>query len=249
MIAPVLIDLSGTINEFFLDTEETKSLSRYVLDNIGQEYERVWEKEIDNNLHQTRSEYRRGIFVEYPDDYSLIFGMTPRRSKLGMMLEEGASSFDIKKGFENSPKKHYKANGGWYLTVPFRHATSEAVAESAIFSSIMPQDVYRVAKTSPKPLSLNQLPSGYRQTNLSKAGYQHKAAIYEGLQRRDISKSEKENRGGYFTFRRVSDKSEENSWQHSGFAALNLMEKALQGARFDYVVDKAIDEFLTRKFT
>lgn len=251
MIAPIYIDLSGTIDEFFLSEQETKDLSRYVLGNISDEYMRHWENNIDNSLHQTKGEYKQAIFTEQPDDYSIIFGMTPRQSKLGMMIEDGASEFDIKEGFSKSKKKKFNANGGWYLTIPFRHATSEAVAESAIFSSKMPKRIEQLVKTSTTPLKRNDLPEGYRDLRISRTGYKHKAAIYEGLHRRDISSTEKEKRGGYFTFRRVSEKSMENdpdSWIHPGFKALKLMEKSLNEMQVDQVVDRAIDDFLKTKF-
>ena len=248
MIAPIYIDLSGTINEFLLSTEETKALSRYVLDSIGDEYMRVWERNIDLSLHKTKSEYRQAIFSDKPDDYSIIFGMTPRQSKLGMMLEDGASDFDIKEGFKKSSKKKTKSNGGWYITVPFRHATSEAVAESAIFSSKMPERIEQLVKTNTSPLRLSQLPKEFQELKVSRMGYTHKAAIYEGLHRRNIGTGN-EKRSGYYTFRRVSDVSEDNSWMHPGFKPLKLMEKAVSETRFDYVTDKAIDEFLTKKFS
>ena len=252
MLPPVVIDLSGVIDEFFLDENEVKSMSRYVLSNISDEYMRVWERNIDGSLHSTRSEYRRAIFTEQPDDFSMVFGMTPTKSKLAMMLEEGASQWDIKDGFANSDKKHTKKDGsGWYLTVPFRWATSEAVAESMVFSNQMPKDIEKLVKTTARPLKLSDLPSNYIIDHInqrSSVGYAHKSSIYEGLRRTDISSTVNENRGGYFTFRRVSDKSEANSWQHPGFEPLKLMERSLSELRFDYIVDMSIDKFLTLKF-
>lgn len=264
MIAPVLIDLSGTIDQFYLSEQETRDLSRYVLDNMSKEYMKNWERLIESNLSSTRGEYMDAIFDERPDDFTAVFGMTPRQSKLGMMLEEGASQFDIKDGFAKSNKRVTKlatnkdgtlkrdkygktSYGGWYLTIPFRHATPEAVAES--FSSKMPGSIYQLTKTSSKPLKLRDLPGNFNKVRTSHAGYQHKAAIYEGLHRRDISSTNKEKRGGYYTFRRVSSESDDNSWMHPGFQALNLMEKAINNTRFDYVTDKAIDEFLTKRFS
>jgi hypothetical protein len=220
---------------------------------VSDEYMRVWESNIDSSLHSTRSEYRRAIFTEQPDDYSMVFGMTPTKSKLAMMLEEGASEFDIKAGMEKSSKRHWYSSlkdhqEHWYITIPFRHATSEAVAESMIFSNQMPQEIEQLIKTTGRPLKLSDLPSQYRDVRTSRVGYVHRAAIYEGLHRTDISSTEKENRGGYFTFRRISDKSEANSWQHPGFEPLKLMEKALSELRFDYIVDQQIDQFLTEKY-
>lgn len=249
MLPPVIIDLSGVIDEFFLDENEVKSMSRYVLSGISDEYMRVWERNIDGSLHSTRSEYRRAIFTEQPDDFSMVFGMTPTKSKLAMMLEEGANQYDIKDGFANSDKKHINKDGsGWYLTIPFRWATSEAVAESMVFSNQMPKEIEKLVKTTGRPLKLSDLPNQYRDLRTSSVGYQHRASIYEGLTRTDISSTTNEKRGGYFTFRRVSDKSEANSWQHPGFEPLKLMEKSLSELRLDYIVDMSIDKFLTMKF-
>ena len=247
MIAPIFKDLSGTIEEFYLSEQETRDLSRYVLDSMSKEYMENWERLIENNLHGTRQEYMDAIFSERPDDFTAIFGMTPRQSKLGVMIEEGSSQFDIKEGMSKSGKRKFKADGGWYMTIPFRHATSEAVAES--FSSKMPVSVEQLVKTSSKPLRLKDLPGNYQKISTSHAGYKHKAAIYEGLHRRDISSTKKENRGDYYTFRRISDNSEDNSWMHPGFQALKLMDKALNDTRFDFVSNRAIDEFLTKKFS
>jgi hypothetical protein len=248
MIAPIIIDLSGTIDEFFLSENEVKDLSRYVLDNMAAEYQQTWDKLINSSLHQTKVEYRSAIFAERIDDYNMVFGMTPRQSKLGMMIEEGASGFDIKEGFGKSSKRKFKADGGWYLTIPFRHATSEAVAETATLGTPMPKPIQNLVKVSRTPLRLNQLPKQYQEKRVSSVGYQHKAAIYEGLHRRDISSTDKEKRGGYFTFRRVSDQSEDNSWMHSGLYARKLMDKAVQGTRFDFIMDRSIDEFLQKRF-
>lgn len=248
MLAPILIDLSGVIEDFILTEDETKSLSRYVLANISDEYMRYWEKNIDTNLRSTRSEYKQGVFTEQPDNFSIIFGMTPRQSKLGMMLEEGASAYDIKEGMASSQKKKPKKGGGWYITVPFRHATSEALAESMTFSGKMPKEIEKLVKVTEKPLNLADLPPQYQERKTSWVGYKHKAAIYEGLHRRDISATDKEKRGGYYTFRRISDKSEENSWAHPGFEPLKLMEKSLSELPIDQVVDRSVDKFLQMKF-
>ena len=115
----------------------------------------------------------------------------------------------------------------------------------------MPEDIEKLVKTTARPLKLSDLPSNYIIDHInqrSSVGYSHKHSIYEGLHRRDISSTEKENRGGYFTFRRVSDKSEANSWIHPGFEPLKLMEKSLSELRLDYIVDMSIDKFLTLKF-
>lgn len=244
MFEPIFIDISEVASEFILSDEEVRSMSRYILSRVAEDYTSAWERLIGQNLHSTRNEYLKGIFSEQPDDYNLILGLTPRQSSLALMLEEGASSFDIKQGFEKSSKKHQKKDGGWYLTVPFRWATSEAVAESG-FSNKMPKAIERLVKVSKEPLKLGNLPENLRKLGQNKtSGYNHKFNIYEGLQRTEIGSGQKEKRGGYMSFRRVSDKSDKDSWMHPGFEALKLMDKASDEINLGLIVDKAVQEFL-----
>ena len=76
--------------------------------------------------------------------------------------------------------------------------------------------------------------------------YTHKAPQYQGLVRIDIASTDKENRGGYFTFRRVSDKSDPLSWINPGFEPRKFMDRALDEAQVFEVADMAIDEFLNQ---
>ncbi len=246
MLEPVYIDLSEVANEFFLIPEEIKGMSRFILANIADNYIREWEKLIDNNLRSTRNDYKRAIFSEQPDDYSVVIGLTPRESQLAMMLESGATPFDIKKGFKKSSKRKIGKNNNWYLTVPFRWATSEALGESGGFSNKMPKPIEKLVKVTKRPLKIGDLPSKYQKlgTNIT-SGYNHKFSIYEGLHRRQIG-SGKENRGGYMTFRRVSEKSDKDGWVHPGFTPLNLMEKAFEQLDLGKVVDFSIDNFLAK---
>ena len=60
----------------------------------------------------------------------------------------------------------------------------------------------------------------------------------------NIASTEKEKRSGYFTWRRVSENSDPNSWWNSGIVPYKLMDKALEQAKIDVVADKVIDQFL-----
>ena len=242
---PVSIDISDTINEFSLTREQANQLSKYILDSVVDSFVRIWEENVDNTLHQTRAEYKKGIFQETPDEHTIIVGLTPRQSSLSMMLEDGATSFDIKEGFEKSSKKHLKKDGGWYLSVPFRFATSEAVAESMSFSNQLPRPIEKLAKNNAgKPLTIEQIPSPYNKIGQNAtSNYTHKFNIYEGLHREEIG-SGTEKRGGYMNFRRISDKSDKDAWIHPGFEAHKFMEKSMNDLDVGNVVDHAIDEFL-----
>jgi hypothetical protein len=249
LMVPISIDISEVAGEFILDKKEIDSLSNYIVNSIATEFCMRWEEQIDNNLHSTRSEYKRGIFQEEGDDNSVVIGLTARQSPMAMMIEEGANSFDEKEGFSNSSKRIIKKDGkGWYLTIPMRYATSEALGESGAFSGRLPKPIENLVKIMKEPLKLEQIPGkfqGFGQNETS--GYKHKFSIYEGLQRVEIGSGANEKRGGYMNFRRVSDKSDPASWIHPGLEARNFMDKALEETDIDTVVDHAVDEFLSNR--
>lgn len=62
------------------------------------------------------------------------------------MLEQGATAFDIKEGFSKSEKRKFKEDGGWYMHIPFRIATPEAIANSGEFSGRMPTGIYDMVR-------------------------------------------------------------------------------------------------------
>lgn len=264
MLEPIFIDLSDVANEFVLSEDEIKSLSRFVLASVSDSYVREWEKLIDDNLHSTRTEYKKGIFQEQTDDYSVVIGLTPRQSQLAMMIEDGASSFDEKEGFKKSDKRVQKLkvdkkgvlvrdsegktqDGGWYLTIPFRWATADALGESGIFANKMPKPIEKLVKVSKDPLKFDDLPASFQKKGMNKtSSYNHKFTIYEGLQRVETG-SGNEKRGGYMSFRRVSENSDTGSWVHPGFVASNFMERAFEQTDVMSTVDFAIDEFLSNR--
>lgn len=247
MLPPIIIDISDTVNAFYLSPEETASMSRYVTSRLADEYVRKWEHKIDNTLHQTRGEYKRAIFSEQIDDFNIAVGLTPRDSRLALMLEDGASEFDQKEGFKKSNKVKYTKEGKWYLTIPFRWATSQAIAESSTFSNKMPKPIEKLVKAQTTPLRFDQLPNRFKPLKSNQtSGYNHKFNIYEGIQRRQIG-SGTENRGGYFSFRRVSEATDETAWIHPGFTALKLMEQTASDVDWFGVADIAIQEFLNNR--
>lgn len=251
---PLYIDLSATVREFQLNPDETEFLGAKIVDQVVVEYMERWNALVSTELHQTRSVYREAMGVERPSANSAVFVLSSQTSRLPIMLEEGASPFDEKIGFQRSDKVKFTKDGlGWYLTIPFRHATPQAIADAGIFSSIMPQDVYNLAKNSSMPLRREDLPEreqvvGRRKEidvlGMNVPEYVHKSARYEGLVKVEAGSSEKEKRSQYMTFRRVSNNSEPTSWFNGGIVAKKLMDRALEEANIDRVAQMAIDEAL-----
>lgn len=182
-----------------------------------------WQSEAQNKLMSTRAEYLLGLqfdSIVMPYD-SPLSGAVVLKGKLPNMIENGWNQFDMKIGFSNSPRIKKKKDGGWYLTIPYRHMTPGAY----MYGNAMPKDVYGVAK------KLNPYQSGAGNTSLnwqspagkSWTGYQHKTNYYNGMVR--IVKSyQRATQSQYMTFRRVSDKSDPMSWWHPGYHGAHIAE-------------------------
>lgn len=252
MILPINIDLGDLVEEFNLSGDQSVFLGSSIIDAVVSEYQLRWQNLISNSLHKTRNEYKRGVFIERESPLSVTFGLTNRESSIPLMIEEGQPPFDEKEGFRNSPKRKIAQNGGWYIDIPFRHATPEAVADSGLFASIMSQQIYnavqKTGRLSFMDLSVKDSAIGERKAinrlGVNKPAYMHKAPIYQGLTKVNIASTQNEKRSGYFTWRRVSENSDPNSWWNGGIVPYKLMDKALEQAKIDVVADKVIDQFL-----
>ena len=258
-MVPIQIDISGLVAQFQFSKEETRGFSRFLLDRLGREYMEIWENKVNDGLGSTRAAYKSGMKFSFLDDFNIEFELDGKgQSKLGLMIERGADAFDIKEGFRNSPKAKNPGQPDWYLTVPFRLATPEALAESSAFSGRMPKSIHQIAKQKGQ-VTNSDLPKEFQtlgvrpELNVSQnilsaekqAEYTHKSPIYEGIQR-----SMMERHSHYTSFRRVSGKSEPNSWIHKGFEERDFMGKSLQDLsnNLNDIIDLAREQFIDSKF-
>ena len=253
MNLPVMIDLSEIAMGLRLSAEESSQLGEYILDKLAERYSQSWNDEVNRNLRSTRLDYLRAMSVERISSNTIDFNLNySKDNPVPVMMELGYPPFNEKEGFSTSSKRKLSKGGGWYLTIPFRHATSESLAESGAFNSVLPREVLQLVKSSSTPLAQKILPPAYNspgeraaisRMNMNVGAYTHKNPIYQGLVRKDISSTVKEKRSGYFTFRRVSDKSDPESWWHGGFVKKDLMGKAVRNMNIQQVVARAIDEY------
>jgi hypothetical protein len=247
---PVNIDISDVIEEFSILEDEIPILKANILSKVVNTFSATWEQLIGQRLHGTRSEYLRAIYREQPDQNTVIIGLTSRQSQLALMIEDGSAPFDEKAGFEKSDKKTMKKDGGWYLTIPLRWATPDAIGEASVFSNKMPEEVYAVAKELPpkQALQVGQLPDFLQGKKIRAAlpgfaAYEHRNNLFESMTRNEDVRG----RGNYMTFRRVSDKSDPAAFIHPGFTAYNLMDAALEAMDVGTVVDMATDDWLNAR--
>lgn len=248
---PVRVDITQMSNIFELSPRDSDQLIDNILTDLAGEFARELSEEAKNQLHGTRNEYLRGIYTEDINKYNKAVGL---RGFLPNAIELGIGPFDEKPGFMKSDKVKFKKDGGWYLTIPYRFATSGAIGESTVFSTPLPTSVQSAVKNKNKAgdtsgLKTSEIPSQYRapstrervvaKDNKVFEAYQHKSSIYEG-----VTKSNKQNHSQYVSFRRVSDLSDDNSWIHTGIQARNLADAAFTRLEIDKIVGNAIEEFL-----
>lgn len=179
-----------------------------------------WTQGAQQKLHSSLPLYLQGFdidSVQYPFEGDPFSGAVVLKGKLPSMLETGFNAFDMKVGFSNSQRKVTKKNGGWYLTIPLRHQTPGGKSE--MYGKAMPKDVYGVAKKLSNGEKLSYPGVGDK----SWTGYQRKNTKYDGLTR--IVKSyQNTKQSQYYTFRRVSDKSDPMSWQHPGYIGIHVAQ-------------------------
>lgn len=257
------VDLSDIVAEFSLQKEIAEDMLKQVLDDVTMGVMYNWRKVAAARLRSTRNEYLRSIYWSENTRNKNVILLT---GTLANMIELGAQPFDLKEGFEKSIKVKHKKDGGWYLTVPFRWATPGALGENEAFSGVMSPEVYQIAKglrpsvsavgrsksgqsisTSALPLKNQNLGIRQAATN-TKTGqhfpaYQHKSPLMAGMQRNQKT-YQSATQSTYGTFRRVSDKSDSNSWIHTGIEARNFAEKAFAATDFDTIVNNSVDKFL-----
>ncbi|BAK52957.1 hypothetical protein F373_gp145 [Bacillus phage SP-10] len=183
-----------------------------------------WEQLVQQRLKTSRADYLLGLNADnsltFPDEFT---GVLTLRGQWANMLEEGFPAFDMKSGFSHARNVKQKKDGGWYMTVPFRHRTPNT-AGSAVGGRAMPDDIYSHARAmrgqSPRLAGTeDKYPAGKSWT-----GYQHKNGIYEGLTK-NRKKYERAVQNSYYTFRRVSDKSDPSSWKHPGFKGVKAFQE------------------------
>ena len=259
----IAIDLTDLLDMHKLTKGQQNDFIEEILDNVSQAVIYNWREEAHNGLNSTRNQYLRAI--QQPDIKGTqaiieLIGTLPN------MIENGASAFDEKSGFALSDKKHMKKNGGWYINIPFRWATPDAIGEDEAFSAKMPQAVYNVAKSLDPAtsnvgkkivyggaLDSSDLPSKFQglqtraaisdnQGNVLYGAYQHKTNIFQGMIREEKA-YEKATQGQYVTFRRISDLSDPMSWIHPGFVAKNFADKAIN-IDIDTIVDNTVENLI-----
>jgi hypothetical protein len=252
---PINVDTSGLAVEFGLSKEQIQQLITDVITGITKRAAKRWELVASQELGSVRDMYVKSLIVGSEGPY-IGYVMLVSKNPLPLMIELGTSAFDMKEGFGKSQKIKIKKGGGWYLTIPFRFATAGALGENQIFSGKLPKKIDKLVKNlaPEQSLKIKDIPKEFQTLktreklltpNKEFETYTHRTSIYEGIQKTKLPGSNRHTQ--YINFRRVSDKSDANSWIHPGFIAKNFKDKAIKSMDLFKEIDELVEEFLEKE--
>lgn len=187
-----------------------------------------WIRLARERLRSSKKEYILGIG---PAEVRGLVGTIRLNGWLPNAIEEGKPPFDMKPGLLSGPNVKRTKKGQPYNTVPFSIKTPGSQSFGAME---MPKSIYSLAKNLDvgESLKLPKRLEGYAvrtrlSPEISKWGhYTWKTSPYEGVTKTWKFPGQGSGPKAYKSFRRVSRKSNPNSWIHPGFRAKNLMEEA-----------------------
>lgn len=259
-----IIDIN--INEFLSGINESvpdlQSIAQQALDDVTNEVYEAWRSQAQTHLKSTRNNYINGLQIYQEGPLKNVIVLT---GDFNNSIESGMTAFDMKEHFRKSGKVRYSKDGSWYLIIPFRFATPGALGENEAFSSVMPKQIYDLAKKLnpvksdssgmdkqgdtlidiPSSLNEQKIRASFTDMMTKKTypQYQHKSSIYKGIQKQQKT-YEKGSSSQYNSFRTASAKSDPNSWIHRGIAAYNLADKAVESVDVGAIVDFSIQRGL-----
>lgn len=267
MITPIIIDTSSLLDQFTsLDGGQINNMLDNIAKGIAANYAQKLEQMAAQELHQTRNIYISNIKLIDSGKLEGTVMLDYSKNKLVQMIEEGAEAFDMKEGFLNSPKVKIGKKGGKYLTIPFRWGTPGIVGDADVFVGSMPVEIYNVVKNKPSNIptsgggsrtagiALKEIPAQFQlkkvrpaivdnQGNKEWDAYEHKHSIYEGISQQNDSAT---GQNTYQSFRRVSDKSDDDAWIHPGIKRYNLMQRTLTEFNTENELSLQIDSELNK---
>lgn len=233
------IDISDLAQDLLLTQSQQDNIIEFAVDNVAAGFHEQWTIEAKNNLFKSRAGYINNLGVEKLGRFRSVVYLNPS-AFLPNAIEFGKEAYDMKLGFMKSSKIKTTEGGSKYLTIPFRFGIPTAIGEGSQFAGVMPTSIHQaVMRAETRP---DENKNGLRMSDIDKKYYipesstlrkllksepfrkleegTQMTSIYAGLRR--TAKG-----SGYVMFRRVSLNSPQDKFQHPGFIARNLAQKAL----------------------
>lgn len=266
MIVPIEINTGDILSQFDLSKDQIDNMLDNVAKGLAVVYVSKLEQVVSQNLNSTRDRYLKALKVIDSGKLESTILLDYSKDKMVRMIEEGSPAFDMKQGLLNGPNAKLTKHGVKYNTIPFRWSTPGAVGESSLFSGKMPEEVYAAVKQKPlniptrggglrsQGLSVNSLSNSVQQVQKREAiyngagevlfkEYEHKYSVFSGITKvQDATTGQ----SSYFSFRRVSENSDDSAFIHPGMTAKNMMQLAYNSMNIDEEVGNQIDNELIK---
>lgn len=186
-------------------------------------------------------DYLRSVVngLSYPALGDKLTGEVASLSPHGRIVEDGVKPFDMKQTHLSGAKVKLSKSGSRYITVPFRHQ----VPGHGVLASAMPKELYNTVKqmaisrrnnilrewwTGKKYTWGDRLP---RESSEQKEKPHWTTGKYTGM-----VKMAGKPHTSYLTFRRLSEKSKPEAWQHPGVEARPVTQAVVENTR-DEIID------------
>ena len=191
-------------------------------------------------VRSVTGEYMRSVVdgLSYPALGDRLTGEVTSLSPHGRIVEDGIKPFDMKQTHLNGPKAKVGASGKKYVTVPFRHN----VPGQGVTANAMPEAVYQKAKhlaVSRRNGALRTWWTGRKYTwgdrlPAADGGAKEKphwsTGRYTGM-----VKAGAPGHSQYLTFRRLSENSPAEAWQHPGKEPRPVTEAVTENSRQEVI--------------
>jgi len=157
-------------------------------------------------------------------------------------LEEGTDEIDLKEAFKKSPKRNTKADGGWFITIPFRHDPKKAAAQLKISQKALRTKLKNMLTVTGYQYNRGQgnvvgfVPGkGTARKKYAKGADRLSTDVkrLNGMVRARgiVNKAGRQQSAGYITFRRASDESPESSWKIPPKKAMPIHAMAVKNTK------------------
>ncbi len=113
MLVPIQINVDDLLNQYTMSKTEVEDVIDFTIKEITAKFYERWQEEAQLSLHSTRQRYLENLILIDEGRMKGAVVLDYSKDSLIKMIEEGASAFDMKEGFEKSDKVKYNKAGGY----------------------------------------------------------------------------------------------------------------------------------------
>lgn len=245
------------LDDVTLSEGQVDSLINNTVDSVAQQFSEQWKDSALKQLGSTSDVYINSIEVDSSGSGKATVSLN---GWLPNAIESGNPPFDMKSSLLSGPSAKTGKDGTKYNTVPFGFKTPNRGSKG---ETSLPRSVYDVVRVKPANIPVGssgkvrssglrpeEIPSNFREPKAvslppmsgGSRTYEHKSSIYEGVHK---VKEPSSSRSEYTSFRRVSEKSDPDSFIHPGFKKSDIGQNVYDSFDLDKKIGESVNSFLS----